>query len=299
MALFWLSLPFLGVARPSRVLLGLFTLIIASAWLSVPLSALFGGNLAGTLWLAILTTVLAPLAWIRDIKAVLLWLTPVWLVQAGVSLYQWLFTDATRVNGIAENTNAGAAFLLLGCVYLMNGNSRAKWLILPMVAALPFTGSRWVAVVAAVVVLGLFARRYVDWRYIAIGVVVTLVLVMAVGWSDIAATFQRPSTLSVHVGGFESQPDLPPSWIPRGFYDSGIHIVPWRMAHETGILSGLAWVAATAYGLWSRPRFDYRWWLLLTVALLSAMYYFTWIGPVGWAWWLLVRGGSGNHKPVL
>lgn len=303
--LFSLSVAFLGTSRPSRVLLVLFGVVIASAWASVPISAFSGGNLAGSLWLALLTSALLPLAWAQDIRPVLQWLTPVWLAQAGVSLYQWLFTEASRVNGIAENTNAGAAFLLLGCVYLMNGNSRAKWLVLPLVAAMPFSGSRWVAVVAAGVVLALFLKRYVDWRYIAVGVAATLALVVIVGWADISSTFQRPNTLEIHINGhaasfcgWEKCPEdwhyLPPSFIPRGFWDSGIHTVPWRMVHETGILSGIAWALATLYGLWQRPRYDYRWWLLLTVALLSAMYYFTWIGPLGWAWWLLV---APNQTP--
>lgn len=275
---------------PDRVTLALLGIMVASAWLAVPLSLNFEIATHQTIWLALLTTVLAPLAWVTRLKYVLGWLTPVWLIQAGVSLYQWLAQDTFRVLGLANNQNAGAAFLLLGCIYLLNGNTRAKWLILPMVAAMPFTGSRWVGVVAAVVLLGIFVSRYVAWKYIALGIAATLAVVVSVGWDEAYQAFHRPNTLDVHLSGYPGQPDLPPSWIPRGFYDSGIHNVPWRMAHETGILSGLAWMGATAWGLWRRPRYDTRWWLLLTIALLSVMYYHVWIGPLGGFWWLLVRG---------
>ncbi len=286
--LFWASIFLIGIRRPSPIILICLAVIIGSAWIAVPFAAFTEAtNLAGTLTLAILTTVLAPLAWIKDAKPIFYWLVPVWLAHAGVSLSQWITGSHERVIGLTQNANVDAAFLLIGCVYLINGNSRLKWLILPLVAAIPFTGSRWVAVVAATVALTLFGLKVVNWRYIAIGVATILLIVIPIGWEGLKRqTIERPQTLSIHVGGYESQPNMPPTFIPRGFYDSGIHVVPWRMAHETGILSAVAWLGATVYALWRRP--DNLWWLLLTVGLISAMYYHAWIGPLGWLWWLLI-----------
>jgi hypothetical protein len=292
--LFWLSVVLMERSRPDRLVLVLFAAIAGSSWLALPISALTGGNLVGSVWLAILTTVLLPLAWLRDPKPVFQWLTPVWLIQAGICLYQAVFglPGTHRVLGFAENQNAGAGFLLLGCIYLLNGHHRAKWLILPMVMAMPFTGSRWAALVAAVVVLAIFAAHLVKWQYIAVGMAAALGLVTILGWDSIWDAYM----LSHYTGNpwVDGVARLTPrdgvslSLVPLGFWDSGLHNVPWRMMHETGILSGLAWGGATLYGLWRRPRHHYAWWLLLTIALLSMMDYYTWVGPLGWVWWPLV-----------
>lgn len=291
----WLALLFLPASRPAPIMITCALVIVGSAWVAVGIAIWTGFWPFQTLLLAFLTTVLFPLLFVANPAFILRWLIPVWLIHAGVSLAQWL-DGVYRVTGISSNANVGSAFLLLGCVYLLNGHHRARWLMIPLVTALPFTGSRWVAVVASLILVTFFLSGKADWRYIALGIALTTAIVLIVGWRDIYESYNRPSTLMAHLNGLEYQTQLalPPSWTPRGFYDSGIHNVPWRMMHETGILSGLAWMGATLYGLLWKPRFDNRWWLLLTVALLSVMYYHTWVGPLGGFWWLLVRARPLN-----
>ncbi len=94
------------------------------------------------------------------------------------------------------------------------------------------------------------------------------------------------------------QTDFLTPWIivPQGFINSQLHNVPIRMISETGLLSGLAWVAVGLFGLIRRPPYSYAWWMMLAVCLLSGMYYFTWSGPLGVFWWLLVADVRKNGK---
>src|SRR3990167_7449511 len=110
--------------RPSWPILAGMGVILASAWIAVPVSFITtSSNPTATLLLAILTTMLAPLAWLTRPEPVLKWLIPVWLIQAGVSLWEAATDAVDRADGVAANANAGAAFLLLGCIVVVNGNS--------------------------------------------------------------------------------------------------------------------------------------------------------------------------------
>ena len=68
------------------------------------------------------------------------------------------------------------------------------------------------------------------------------------------------------------------------------------MAHETGILSAIARLGATAWCLWRRRRYDTPYWMMLTVLLVSLLNYHFWIGALGAYWWLLLRGREANEK---
>ena len=292
-ALMWAGVWLLPRRQPDKPLLVLFGVIVGSAWLAVPISYFHPmTNFTASIWLAILTSVLVPLAWIKDPRPILFWMVPVFLLQAALILYQGLIMATVRAGGMAQNINAGAGFLLLGAVFLVMQKGAVKWLAVPLVAALPLTGARWVLVVGVVVLAGIFCVRNVHWRYVAVGVALAVLVVSAAGWGTVYPSLARTSTLGWHVVGreYSHQPDLPASFLPRGFYDSGIHTQVWRMAHESGVVSALAWIGATAYGLWRRPRYDYRWWLLLMLALLSAMYYWTWLSALAPYWWLLLGG---------
>jgi hypothetical protein len=193
-----------------------------------------------------------------------------------------------RVSGITTNANAAAALLLIGCIYLLNGHSRAKWVMLPLLVAIIFTGSRWTVGVTGITLIALFATRYVHWKYIAVGAAVALAVVIGISWESMGDTWLRRNTLEEHLTGRGMATESANlSFTPQGFTDNGIHSVPWRMMHETGILSGMAWIVASVYGL--KGRRDSRWWMLLTVILISLMYYHAWLGPLAGFWWLLVR----------
>jgi hypothetical protein len=246
--------------------------ICASALIAIPLAL----HLTSTILLAYLTIVLFPLLFVRN-PYIWAYFTPVWVIHAGLCFWQWYIADMDRVIGLTQNANTASALLLLGCVYLLNGNKSLKWITLPLLVAILFTGSRWTAGVTSLILLSLFATRYVNWRYIAVGAVVAVTIILATDWATISHTFiYRQNTLVEHLtgGGITSTATETArlSLIPQGFTDNGIHSVPWRMMHETGILSGIAWLVASAYGpfryWWHR---DSRWWMFLGVVLISVL----------------------------
>jgi len=113
-----------------------------------------------------------------------------------------------------------------------------------------------------------------------------------------------------------------PSVLPHGVADHpGLHNVPLRMAVESGILAAMVWLGITGWALWPRggakqrvrqgndqpvsknasmalsersDRFGASWWMLLALALLSLLDYYTWMGHLGGFWWLLV--GMRLHR---
>lgn len=282
--------------------------IIGSTWLSVPLAWFFNHYyFTHTLWLALLTSALVPLAWIKNPLLVVRWLIPVWLIHSGWSLWDSWHWDGYRVQGLSGNANVGAAFLLLGVLAFLNGHRQAKWLALVLIIALPFTGSRWTAVVAGLMIPAIFLLRAVHWRWILAGIICAVGIAFGVGWDVIMPSFSRPNSLDVHLKGYQPRqkidanivlPDRISNWMPIGFYDSGIESVPLRLIAETGYLSMFAWFALSLWGLARRPWFDETWWLLLAVLLLSGLYYFMWVGELGGWWWLLIgRGITKQAKP--
>lgn len=288
----WLGVILSPCSRPPLVISVCVAIIALSALIAIPLAE----HLPQTLILAWLTVALVPLVLVRN-KYIWMWFTPVWVIHAAMCFWQWYVMDIPRVDGITSNANTASALLLIGCVYLLNGH-RLKWTVLPLLVAILFTGSRWTAGVASLILLALFATRYVNWKYIAVGAIVAVGITLLTDWQTIAGTFiYRQSTLEAHLMGRglpnTSTETAVLSLIPQGLTDNGIHSVPWRMMHETGILSGIAWIVASVYGLCRYPKTrDSRWWMLLAVVLISALYYDTWVGPLAGFWWLLVRPTS-------
>ena len=273
------------------VVFGALVFLAASALLAIPASLIFGdGHVVQT---AILAMFLVPLLgfYLVSSSRVLDWVAPAFLVQAGWVLYQGLALRELRVSGFGgANPNPGAAFLVLGVAYFLTG--RHKWLALPLLAALPFTGSRWACIVAVVVVAGLAARGLSSRRLtMAAGAIAAAVMI--VGWSQVSEGFSAERWTGMNGDLRERLPVIrvPAIW-PQGFTDDGYphqtpHNVPLRLSIELGLLAGLAWVGVTAYGLWGRPRLDAGWWMLMSWALLSMLYYFP-VLLVGGFWWLLI-----------
>ncbi len=275
--------------RPPLTILVSVVIICVSALIAIPLAE----HLPATLLLAALTIVLLPLLFVRN-PYIWLWFMPVWVIHAGICFWQWFVLDMPRVTGITGNANSAAALLLIGCIYLLNGHQRARWIMVPLVVAILFTGSRWTGGVCAITLLILFLAKYVNWKYIAVGIALAVVITFALDWQSMKASWVRGSTLEEHLTGkgitSTATETAQLSLIPQGFTDNGIHSTPWRMMHETGILSGFAWLLASAYGLFRYWRNkDSRWWMFLCVVLISLMYYHAWLGPLAGFWWLLVR----------
>ena len=271
------------------------------------------------------------------------WLVPAWLIHAALILYSgptsWSAAGGVLVSngggtGLSHNPNLAAGFLCLGIVYLMT--TRFRWLVILLIPALLFTGSRWGLTVTAVVLLAMVLTRTVPFR--PLGATILLCAATVVAVALFTPLGYRVSTLDsfaavAHAVNGEVQarmavPHLP-SVLPHGVADHpGLHNVPLRMAVESGILAAAVWLGITAWALWPgrgvkqrvrqgndqsaskhasmalserSDRFGASWWMLLALALLSLLDYYTWMGHLGGFWWLLVgmrlRGQPG--KPSL
>ena len=270
--------------------------IIGSAWVAIPLIFINGRAPASTLTLALLTTPLL-LYYLTDHGTLILkYLSPLWFIQATYVLWQGLVLHIPRAPGFAENTNAGSAFLMLGIIFLLD--TRYKWLTIPLACAIPFSGSRWVAVVGAAMLGLLILKKYIPWRTLAPALVVAMSLVVVVNAAVITASYRGAPAAAVYIDRTADHANqriaLPPetSWatslLPWGFVDSNLHNVPLRMMVETGLPSALAWLLILGYLTIKSPHPGSAVWMLLSVGLLSIMYYHTWVGPLGGLWWLLV-----------
>ena len=311
--LLWAGFRIAPKSLGNKKLLAVVSIIPISALIAIPVTLWTGREIGGTGVVAFLTLGLAPLYFIENGKQVLYALIPFWYLQAALMAYQWFTVDIFRVGGFAQNENAASAFLLLGVIFLAT-HPRLKWLSLPLIAVIPFGGSRWVAVVAVAAFIFIFMSRHVDWRYLAIGAAITLGMVVGVQYRELAVSYRfasapdaiRALDEAAGIVGYDVWWRLTPGmdlinpmiFIPLGFLvDSQLHNVPIRMAVETGLLSGLAWLGLGIYALWRRPGLTEAWWLMLAVVLLSVMYYHTWIGPLGAFWWILVAMLAKERLP--
>jgi hypothetical protein len=298
--------------------------------LAIPGSLLWGdGNWAATaaivLWMAPSLMLLS-----AGTATVFAWMVPAWLVHAALILYagptSWSAADGVLVNngggvGLSHNPNLAAGFLCLGIVYLMT--TRFRWLVIPLIPALLFTGSRWGLAVTAVVLLVMVGTKVVPFR--PLGATILLCAATVVAVALFTPLGYRVSTLDsfaavAHTVNGEVQarmavPHLP-SVLPHGVVaHPGLHNVPLRIAVESGILAAMVWLGITGWALWPgrgvneqagegqhqppsenasmglserSDRFRASWWMLLALALLSLADYYTWMGHLGGFWWLLV-----------
>lgn len=295
---------FLGVMlRPlpnkgaGKLIYGGICLILGSVVVALPVSA-FLGNLAPTLILAALTL----LGWLYFYGApdsrIFYYLIPLWVTHCGLAIYQWFVQDQNRVIGLTPNANATAGMLLLAAIWIMH--TRFKWGAIPFVVAMLFTGSRWTVVVAVFVLGAIFLFQSVPRKWLLPGLAGIIALVVLLNLTSLFIGFRIIDGLEENVAKFADDTafrlDLAAAreggaiwWlIPKGFVDSGMHSLPIRLAFETGVISALAWIALTA---WTIKKASYReapFWMIVTVGLLSVMYYHIWLGPNGAMWWILL-----------
>jgi hypothetical protein len=292
---------------PVQVWLALL-FIVGSAIVAIPGTFIWGYELwVPTVILAMLTIPMVAFYLTDDGERVLTWIAPVYLLHTGLIYAHAVLGlgprgDDARIMGLSGNPNPAAAFLVLGAAFFLGG--RYKWMALPLIVAVPLTGARWAALVMGGMLLGWALRTYPLRRVVIVGAAGT-VLLLAVMQSPVGDMYRIGDVASLPV---ELVKDIkhrlpivhnPTIW-PRGFADDPRvkdadgktyqtpHNVPLRMATETGILSGVAWIGLTGWALWRRPRLDTVWWMLAAVAALSMMYYFPWIERMGGFWWLLI-----------
>lgn len=296
---------FLGaILRPAqkrgpRLIYGGICLILGSAFVALPISA-FLGNLAPTIILAALTLGNWLYFYAAPTRHIFYYLIPLWGTHCAVALYQWFISDQSRVTGLTPNANATAGMLLLAAVWMMH--TRFKWMSLPFVVAMLFTGSRWTTVVAVLVLGGIFLFQSVPRKWLLPGLAGIIGLVVILNLTSLLVGFRIiDGSLDQNIERFADDTngrfDLAaakeiggPVWwlIPKGFVNSGMHSLPIRMAFETGLISALAWVGMTA---WTIKKANYKeapFWMMVTLGLLSVMYYHIWLGPNAPMWWLLL-----------
>ena len=266
--------------------------LAGTALLAVPAAAIRGQQLPQTIILAILTVPVALLFFASDGRKVIWWLMPLVTLHAGVVYWEG-FHGVLRADGLTTNPNTAAGLLMLGVVVLLIHPGRQRWLAVPLAFAIAYTGARWASMTVLIVAAPLVLRSFPP-KQTAVLVGVTLLAVLmdnggmrtAYRAEDIGGDF----VARFPIYGF-------PPLLPVGFMDpSGgdttagwfltPHNVPLRMAYETGIFSSLAWLALTA-GALAQRRLRPEWWLLVPVVLLSLVYYWTWVGPLGGIWALL------------
>ena len=227
---------------------------------AIPGSLLWGtGNWEATaavvLWMAPSLMILS-----AGVPSVFAWLLPVWFIHAGAILYSGptSWSSAGRVlvgdnagDGLSHNPNLAAGFLCLGIVYLMT--TRCRWLVILLIPALLFTGSRWGLTVTAVVLLAMVVTRTVPFRPLGAAILLCAATVVAVAL--FTPLGYRVSTLDsfaavAHTvnGEVQARMAVPhiPSILPRGVAaHPGLHNVALRIAVESGILAAIVWLGIT------------------------------------------------------
>jgi len=317
--------------------------LLAFHLLAIPGSLFWGdGNWESTaavvLWMAPSLMLL-----VAGTEAAFAWLVPAWLIHAGLILYagptSWSTAAGVLVNsesgsGLSHNPNLAGGFLALGIIYVMT--TRYRWLVVPLLPALLFTGSRWALIVTVAVVFLMVVLRAIPSKPLGAAIMVCVITVLAAAmFSPLGyrvATYDSFAAVVHRVNGdVQARMAVPhiPSLLPHGVAEHpGLHNVPLRIAVENGILAAILWLGLTGWALWPRKglkteqrqpnpwpahnnaamdaserseRFGVSWWMLLALVLLSLLDYYTWMGHLGGFWWLLVgiRLRGRSYKPAL
>lgn len=292
----------------SKAIAASLVAMLALVFLAVPGSLFIGsGNWVLTLGVAIWMAPAIGFYWADLDSRVFAWLVPVWVIHSGLITLQ-AFSGSVRMQtpgypaltptGLALNSNLAAGFLVLGVVYLLALDTRWRWLAVPLLVVLPLTGSRWAVIVVVVLAGGMALTRRTDWKPVAAALLIWGVAAWGLslvapeseyamsGFNNMGAVIAPISN-----GQISSRLAVPhiPSILPRGVAEHpGLHNVPLRIAVENGIIAAVLWVGVTGWALVRAPRMDIAWWMLLALALLSLLDYYSWMGHLGGFWWLLV-----------
>lgn len=254
-----------NISKGSVLVFGSLALLLGFHSLAIPGSLIWGtGNwelTAGVvLWMA--PAMLLYLA--NDARQVFAWLIPAYLVHAGLIIvegltsWEWfgdVLVRSGQNTGLANNPNLAAGFLIIGIIYLLQ--TRYKWLSLPLLVALLFTGSRWGLGVAVLLLAAMVLSRAISWRPLAGSVAALVGAVMLLGlfgpsgyqiagYGSLTAFLNAvPADLGVRL----AVPHIP-SFLASGVAEHpGLHNVPLRIAVENGLLAAGLWVLITGWAL--------------------------------------------------
>lgn len=295
----WLALA-VGVCQadkwlPPRWLLLCLMTVLLSALVAIPSAALWGFGY----WQLSLSVALGMLPWtvlviVRLSPRVLTLVAPVFVVHGLVVITQGIVLRE-RVSGLIHNPNLAAGILVLGITYFLTGKHR--WLCIPLLVALPFTGSRWGSIVAVLMVGIVFILRQPAWRPVLVSLAIVVACIW-VTWHLIPQNYRLVNTVEENTGRvvtdmtyrLRNAEGFRFTGLPMGVNGSdGIHSAPVRVAVEWGILAAITMVALTTYALLKRPVRTQAWWLLLAWSLLGILDYYP-VMPNFIAWWFLLLG---------
>jgi len=221
-------------------------------------------------------------------------LIPVFTVHAGLVIGQGIYLHQ-RASGLIHNPNLAAGMLVLGLTYCLTSPRYRLWAV-PMIVALPFTGSRWGSLVALGLIGLIWLLKQTNWRPI----IASLAIVTATIWltwylipenyrllESIGASVDRATYDTFHRLRAE---DFTWTGLPMGVNGSdGIHSVAVRIFVEWGALAAVAWAGLTGYCLLRRPWGTAAWWLLLAWTGLGILDYYPIMGHFA-AWWFVLTG---------
>ena len=215
------------------------------------------------------------------------WLIWIAVIHAGSILFSslWFVEPSGNPSGLTFNPNVGAGLLIVG-IGLAFGMRRHWWAILPLICAVPLTGSRS-AVLGMIVIIGLsFFTNNLTWRRFT-GAAGHGFLYEQFGVSFYAAWVYSITLASV-INDIGVRWEVPgwPDFFPHGVVEHlGLHNVPLRMAREAGIVAAAGWLILSAWAL-SRSRNTPAWWLMVAILLLSIVDHYTWRVHLGTLWFL-------------
>ena len=283
---------------------GLFAVMvgttIAAIPAAIPAAIVRGHELPQTVILAVLTIPVACLFFIDDVKRVAWCLLPVVLVHAGMVYWDGWQGIGPRATGMTTSPNAAAGMLVIGTVALLTTPGRHRLLAIPLALAVAMTGARWASAVTLVVAFWVLLRTS-SGKQPAVGAV-ALGLMLAFDLGGLRSAFMGGpliADLGIRWPLHGAPPILPTGYMdPSGGVGSHFmtpHNVPLRMAYETGLLSAAAWLILSL-GAMLHQRGQTGWWLLLAVVALSTAYYWTWVGPLGGIWALLIGSQLQFHR---
>ena len=205
------------------------------------------------------------------------WLIWIAVIHAGSIL--WFVGSPGYPSGLTFNANVGAGLLIVG-IGLTFGMRRHWWAIVPLICAVPLTGSR-LAVLGIIVIISLsLVTNSLTWRRV-IGAVVLCGVSFYGAWV-------HSITLESVINDIGVRWEVPawPDLFPHGVVEHlGLHNVPLRMAREAGIVAAAGWLILSAWAL-IRYRNTPAWWLMGVILLLSIVDHYTWRVHLGTLWFL-------------
>jgi len=271
----------------------------------------------GAAWQAVWLWIMVGVLVAKTTPLIWAWFTPYLYVIAGSVFADGLVNGGPRYEGLVNNPNNAAGLMALGATYLLT--TKYKWLAIPLLAALPLTGSRLaVATVVAVLIAQLVLRKVPAKQWAAI--VLVSAICAAPWWGESRAGLRLPEigqreSITAAVGTFNAvgqvtakgaidagkrialrpEPAQEIGWRPYG--PSGgdsSHNTVVRIAIEAGIIAAIAWIFLTLRGAWlSRKAAMLP--VLLVLLMLSTLDIYLWVPPtLSSIWWTAM--GMAHEK---